>query len=438
MTYTINQAVDVNDTVDIGNIQVSTNTISSTNTNGNILLSPNGSGNIGIGTSSPDEKLHIGGNLSIDAFGADGNGIYFRDGYNSSSDSYNISLTVKDFRGGTTTTDGLLMSGYYGIGFMTQSNTYSASNVRMYIDLDGLVGVGTNDPKAKLHVNGAGDSGTSLASASRKYIYHSLSGVQSDSTTSGFDATSIYGTHRIVSSSSIISHGSSSYSDTRIKKDIVDIEDDSALQTVRLLKPKKYSYVDTVSKGSEPVWGFIAQEVKSTLDYAVELMEKAIPNVYCNATVVGENYNEIELSNFDTANLQYTEGTLLTKLNCKTWDNREIEVTIEEILSSSKLRLSKPLESNDCNSSDNLIVDTIFVYGQIVSDFHVLKKDAIFIVSVAALQEIDRRQTTDNERILELEGDLAAAQETITSQDQRIVTLEAQVAALLQHTGVTI
>jgi hypothetical protein len=59
MTYAINQAVDVNAAVDIGNIQVSTNTISSTNTNGNILLSPNGSGLVGVGTSDPKAQLHV-------------------------------------------------------------------------------------------------------------------------------------------------------------------------------------------------------------------------------------------------------------------------------------------------------------------------------------------------------------------------------------------
>jgi hypothetical protein len=36
-------------------------------------------------------------------------------------------------------------------------------------------------------------------------------------------------------------------------------------------------------------------------------------------------------------------------------------------------------------------VSSVFVYGQVVSDFHTLKKDAIFTINVAATQELDRQ-----------------------------------------------
>ena len=110
----------------------------------------------------------------------------------------------------------------------------------------------------------------------------------------------------------------------------------------------------------------------------------------------------------------------------KTSTNKDIEVTIDTILSSNSIRLTEALEEDDINGTveGEAFTNEIFVYGQIVDDFHALKKDSIFTVAVAALQEVDRRQTTDNERILELEGE--------------IETLKVQVAALLQHTGVTV
>ena len=391
MTYTINQAVDVNAEVDIGNIQLNENTISSTDTNGHIVLSPNGSGNVGIGTSSPAQLLTI----------SDSEAPFLRfDRSNPSRFDYEIGMSASNliFRGGT---DG---SGNSLTEFMRLSDV-------------GRLGVGTDAPKAKLHVSGAGDSGTSLASASRKYLYHSLSGVQSDTTTSSFGDASIYGTHRIVSSSSIISHGTSSYSDARIKDNVVDIEDDSALQTIRSIKPKKYSYVDTIAKGTAPVWGFIAQEVAETVDYAVEKMQKAIPSVYKLASVSQDGF---VLTFDEPVSLE------LGKLQLNTITSEEYEVELSEIISSTIVRLSEPLKEEQHTGIINgeSINGKVFVYGQYVDDFHVLKKDAIFTIAVAALQEVDRRQSTDNERILELEGE--------------VETLKAQVAALLQHTGATV
>jgi len=50
---------DFNQAIRTGNLQLDANTLSSTNTNGDILLSPDGTGNVGIGTITPDELLHI-------------------------------------------------------------------------------------------------------------------------------------------------------------------------------------------------------------------------------------------------------------------------------------------------------------------------------------------------------------------------------------------
>jgi hypothetical protein len=330
MTYTIGEAVDVNATVDIGNIQVSTNTISSTNSNGNILITPDGTGKVGVGNS---------------------------------------------------------------------------------------------DPKAPLHVTTASTANT-LSSGTRRYFRHGT-GLTNDTGTWAFNDVAVYGTGDIITNGYILSHASTTFSDSRIKHSVVDIEDDSALTTLRLIKPKRYSYTDNVLKGSEPVWGFIAQEVKETMDYAVSLITKEIPNVYKDATVT--NGNTLTIDGFDTSSLvNDTEGNLVTKLLLKSWTNKDIEVTVDTILSSNSFCITTTLQEEDINGTINgeAFANEIFVYGQIVDDFHALKKDAIFTIGTAALQEIDRRQTEDNERILELESEAE--------------TLKTQVAALLQHTGVTV
>lgn len=445
MTYTINQAVDVNAAVDIGNIQVSTNTISSTDTNGHIVLSPNGSGNVGVGTTSPLSSsnllgLHISKSYhSALALGEPTSSTY--GGIIQTSDQrHRVFIGANIYDDPTDSwTSTTANKGYSAISCLADANDWGSNiqfwvsdtnhtdganlQIRMTINGSGYVGIGTDAPKAALHVISA-NSGETLNSGSRRYFKHNTS-ISSDTGTWAFNDVSVYGTGDIITNGYVLSHDATTFSDTRIKNSIIDIDDDSALNTLRLIKPKRYNYIDTVLKGSEPVWGFIAQEVSSVLDYAVSKITKEIPNVYKQAIVT--NGNTLTIDGFDTSSLvNDTEGNLVTKLMLKTSTNKDIEVTIDTILSSNSIRLTEALEEDDINGTveGEAFTNEIFVYGQIVDDFRALKKDAIFTVAVAALQEVDRRQTSDNERILELEGE--------------IETLKAQVAALLQHTGVTV
>nr|WP_272151362.1 hypothetical protein [Tenacibaculum aiptasiae] len=104
-------------------------------TNGSSFL--NG-GNVGIGKTTPTEKLHIEGNLLIDAF-EKGNesGIFFREGF-SQSNKYNLSILAYDHNGSSA--DGLSVNGFDGISFSTGAGT---RNERMRIKQNGNVGIGT-------------------------------------------------------------------------------------------------------------------------------------------------------------------------------------------------------------------------------------------------------------------------------------------------------
>ena len=70
-----------------------------------------------------------------------------------------------------------------------------------------------------------------------------------------------------------------SSSDTRIKEDIEDINDDSALNMILSIEPKTYKYIDKVAKGDKKVYGFIAQHIKEVLPDAVSLEPSYIPNI---------------------------------------------------------------------------------------------------------------------------------------------------------------
>ncbi len=109
-------------------------------------------GNVGIGTTSPDNKLHVEGDLLLDVYGNSGHekGIFFREGF-STTNKYNVSILAYDHNGGGTSPDGLSINGYDGISFSTGSN---ARNERVRILQNGNVGIGTTSPLHKLDVSG--------------------------------------------------------------------------------------------------------------------------------------------------------------------------------------------------------------------------------------------------------------------------------------------
>lgn len=101
--------------------------------NGNLLLAPNGVGNVGVGTNAPTSKLTVQGTVQI--VGA-GSGVKFPDG----------SVQTKATSG---TIDGTGTSGQ--IVKFTGPNSVSSSVIR---ESGGNVGIGTNTPTAKLEVVG--------------------------------------------------------------------------------------------------------------------------------------------------------------------------------------------------------------------------------------------------------------------------------------------
>jgi hypothetical protein len=265
---------------------------------------------------------------------------------------------------------------------------------RMTINSSGNVGIGTTAPYATLHINGVYNAGL-VNMTTRNWIKYSINStdVQRNTNTVGLSA-SIYASGDIVTNSHLISSAISGTSDRRIKQNIVDIDDGSALETLRLLKPKKYEYIDTFSKTQSVVWGFIAQEVAETLPYATHTGKREIPNIYQVANV--SNINHLTFAT--DIQLEYdASGSLVNDLLLYDASDNRIDATIKEVVSATEIRIE----------SEITVSNEVFVYGQKVDDFHYLDKHAIFTVATSALQEVDRQLQAEKTKVATLETQLA-------------------------------
>ena len=186
-------------------------------------------------------------------------------------------------------------------------------------------------------------------------------------------------------------------SDRRIKTDIVDVDDSSALEVLRKIKPRTYGYVDKLHNGEGHVYGFIAQEIKELIPDAVDVSEGDLPNIYKHATI-DIQANSITIKDFDTSTLNQTDSIIYIDQN----DQRQT-LKIKSIINSTQLEIEEDLEKvvetvKTSKMKEYNFTGEIFIWGQRVQDFHHLKKSAIFTIATAALQEVDRQLQAEKVR----------------------------------------
>ena len=201
----------------------------------------------------------------------------------------------------------------------------------------------------------------------------------------------------------IISGGQQFPSDIRIKKNIIDINDDTALQLLLRIEPKSYDYID-IDKGAENVYGFIAQQVKEVVPNAIKIVGEVLPNIleygtYNNKVITFPNNTNIILQVGDTIRIDY-------KIHKRNWC--EI-INVFSINSFEIKEIDVEIPMNE----------EVYVYGTMVKDFHTVDKNYIYTLNVCATQELHRR--------------IEAQKVIIQSQEDRIKELETKMAQILNN-----
>jgi hypothetical protein len=221
------------------------------------------------------------------------------------------------------------------------------------------VGIGKTNPVYRLDV-----ANESTYSPSSTYRYFNYSTALTQVTTAG----NIGNTCAKFGSDIWVEGTIAASSDTRIKNNVNDINDDSALQKILSISPKTYNYIDFINRGSNLVYGFLAQQIKEVIPEAVSIETQFIPNIYSLCEVDGSNL--LLNSNIYTSNLKVSDKLLIYI------DEKSLEISIKEI-SSNKIEIDT--EINDSN---------VFVYGTKINDFHTLNKSYIYTLNVCATQEL--------------------------------------------------
>ena len=354
-------------------------------TSDNVFIRPS---NVDRWTFNGSGNLNKSGNLS-DFNGINlpvgGCGIHWGNGYSRIVDDANLQICTDD-----------------NMYFRSGSSSTSLGTTRMCI-IGSNVGIGTESPGYPLHIT------SSVNRTNNSGYWLNYGGISNGSFSNGGAVPiGLYVDQAIISSYAFIG-----ISDRRIKTNIQEINDDNALALLRRLQPKTYEYKDKFKKGTDTVYGFIAQEVQEVIPHAVGIIKDSLPNIYSLSQVSGD------FITLDTSKLEYdASGQLFAKLRLIQEDNTDYYVKILSV-DKTGIRIDKTLDESQ-----------VFVYGQEVDNFHTLNKDAIWAVSTSALQEVDRQLQQEKEKTKTLQEEVQSLKQNYGSLQQNYDQLLQRILAL--------
>lgn len=381
-----------------GNIRYNQNREMEFRTGGNFLrMLINSSGNVGIGTSAPTNRLHL------------------FNGTSGALSTTTATLVLEDdtshwlqFKAPNSTET--------GIAFGRPGNAFDGSirydgnrditfrtgggNQRMVITSGGNVGIGTGTPGVPLDVIG------------QPIIYHGENASRwftkaNELATNGHDAYT-----SIRSQWFVQAFGFVAVSDRRIKDVVCRSDAASDLELIQKLQVTDYRMVDTIQSGESVHKGFIAQEVEKLMPEAVNKGTNFVPTIYQKAASV--EYDPAE--SLATLSLENGHDLEVGDLVRMIGDNGIIERTVKGVPSRSSFTIETQGEH----------WDRLFVYGKQVDDFRSVDYDRIFTTAVSALQQLKKEK---DQEVGELKTVVETMESRLAAQAKELADLRAKDAA---------
>ncbi|MCW3091112.1 MAG: hypothetical protein JWP81_2181 [Ferruginibacter sp.] len=418
-----------------------------------VLIATNG--NVGINTINPLAKLHVNGNVKIDAANTIelGAGVAGKE-VNAGKIGYRTfgTFDALDIVGAGTSganrkitfynEGGAQFRGNVGIGVATPANklqigsmgaagyngndlalgngtnaaaffqsdaylqVYSTTNIALMPQSgSGRVGINTVTPKAPLEVVGSTNV-TNDHSLIGMYAYftlgyNSMSGatdLEGGNNLTTIPNISIYASNRIFASEF------DAFSDARIK-DVTGVSNPAKdLQMIDHLRITDYTYKDKIKYGNKTFKKVIAQEVERVYPGVVSKHTDFIPNVYQSVSKV-EKTSTGYLLHFDRDHHISSRA-------------KKIQLLLSDKDAMQQFNIvTVPGKRDVIIGATDLTADKIFVYGEEVDDFRTVDYEGLTTLNISATQELSKQLKEQRaitaileKRLLKLEARLRMAQ----------------------------